>query len=210
MTELKVTTGDTKHDRRLRQVGLCFDQLNRNVRLTVDDAYVRLDLSHWQALAIQVRTRSLHEWLYKPDYPPPLGLSDVRKVTGRIDSTASYQLFMAAVEIAEVLHIHSDRGDLEVSIAFLYGRFISTSQNGLFFLPQDFRHDSAAFLELLHLNKICQLDITFDSVVESPSPQCIVLRYVPYATPSVSSMTTQARLLWDQIRRLYVTARGGW
>lgn len=177
--------------------------------LTIDDSPpVAIPLDLWHPLVAQVATRSLHEWQYIFPYPAPLGNPQVRRVIQRIDSTACFQLFLASVEISELLRIVAEPLHVPMRFAGLSGVFTRLGGNhGLYFPPQDLIAATAPAVlnELIRNNKLCSMRIVSDD----PNLE-LETAYVPYATPNTLSarMTPDANRLWVEVRRLYRIAGG--
>lgn len=168
------------------------------VRFDFDGSAARIPTDGWSDLVNQVRIGDLTKRVFPDMLQPPLGNPDLLTVLNQISSTPSYQLFLAAVDLASILDIPSDDSPKVLR------RFQSlhdwvpsvTGRGGLLFLPEPlFRGEESTISELESNNKVCYAKV-------NTKDDCAVRYYIPYATPIgfITPVSPAAIKLWESIR----------
>ena len=195
MIRMTLETGDSKYNGRTRTARLTVDA--DSVAISLDEDCATIPRGEFVTLAIQVGGRDLKGWQSACIIGGPM--ARLRNVVRAIDSTASYQLFMAAVEIGSLLHIGCRDAHLEI-LSPMEGCFAHLGENGLYFLDYGTAKELAKSLDaLVAVNKLCRLTLESGNV---PT----VMYYVPYATPC--DTPKPLRSAWETIRGQYMEARG--
>lgn len=159
----------------------------------------------WLPLVQQVKEKELVK-RHAPDLLlPPLGQPSILSVVQQISSTPTYQLFLAAIDIAEHINLVSESTTETVARRF---RSLdkwtpsAVGKGGLFFVPADIPAPSQAVNELIDNNKLGSAQLGFDGAQ-------ILRLYVPYATPIdfIIPVSKDAKNLWETISNLYYAFR---
>lgn len=130
------------------------------------------------------------------NYPrPPLGSNRMKIVVlHSVASTASYQLYLASVELAEFFLFEQDEGLFKTKMTLEKGRVRTKFHGGggrrLFLLPNDrFINKEHLVDELLNGNRICKA--TFNGEVTR--------YYTSYATPFTPDLSKEAKKFWYEL-----------
>jgi len=170
-------------------------------RLTlILDRSIRADVptTMWRGLYRQVRERTLTRWKHF-DVGGPLGTPRMRRLVMALDSTASYQLFLAAFDIANYLRLpYASNEQVETGFAELSDRRIG-GQSGdfLYFLPTSWEMEQEVVETLIVNNKLCR------ATISSREGRYRVSRlHTPYLTPSgfASAVGNDVIRAWNEVR----------
>jgi hypothetical protein len=200
---LKLQTGDVTEPSTGRRT---FSISASIVTFTFEEFSAELQPADWPAFVEQIKTRSLARWKYSGKMPAPLGNAAFQRLLNQVNSTPSYQLFLASVDIAEYVRLVTESDDRAVwsTCRSLSGPIRSTlGPLRLFFLPDTLvtEADTAEAKELIDKNKLCELQAeiaTYDPLKKY---------YMPYQTPQVEPVGKDATNLWERIRRYFYEHR---
>jgi hypothetical protein len=206
----RTETGDTdERVRRVRSLRIEFEPHNNELRMTLDENYTaHVAMEDWPKLALKVDLGTLIDWRELPGNLTLRRDPDLSPVIERINSTASYQLMKAGIEIAEILQIVREPDYAGRRLLGLSGVFTRSGTRGTLFFPTRGLVDSvpsSVLTELVEANKLCRL------VLEANGQTVDSTAYVPYATPITlaRSLGREARRVWDSIREQYRAVQEG-
>jgi hypothetical protein len=199
---LILKTGDvTGEQKSVRSFRIDVDRPPTSVQLSLSDVEGALAFDDWPALVEKVQQNELVKRRFSEGLPFPL--SAISAVVNQIQSTPTFQLFLAGVDIAERIDLASESSLENVKRRFLLiDKWMPsiTGAGGLFFVPADMasQFQPRAVLELLQNNKLGEV------VLEN-----VKRYYIPYATPIgfLSKSSPKSEELWDEIRNLYYAFR---
>lgn len=210
VTLLSAQTGDVKRTPPIeRRLSLSFSHADRRVEIDLDGQRAAIDFDQWPILVAQVDSRALTKWQYDANMPDPMGSPEVQRVVTAIDSTASFQLLLAAFDLAAFLHVIDQPQQLSRYFDALSDVLTRIGgRGGLYFPPRSLVHDLGELQlhELLINNKLCRFRVQPEGEDE------LWTAYVPYATPVgfATSVSRDTRKAWDEITQLYRAKRGEW
>lgn len=200
--QLLVWSFDIKYDpSRKREVSLL--RGDDFLTLQLDETTARVPRQDWFRLETQIAERALSKWQFGQNVPSPLGLPEMRNLVRMIDSTASYQLFLACIEISTFLRIVDEPQHIIDRFGVLSGILVRLGgRNGLFFPPSEMLKESSQILDELVLNnRLGRLQVRTDENRET--------FFVPYVTPVAFKVpvSAEARQLWERIRNAHFERR---
>jgi hypothetical protein len=200
--ELQLETGDATS--KVKEIRRCQLEVGRPpvaVTLSLVGASGTVNFADWPRLVEQVKAAELVKRHRPESLEPPL--REIANVIQQISSTPTYQLFLAAIDIAERIDLVSESPPVTVKRRFMQlDKWTPsiTGAGGLFFVPHGIVSPSKqqALQELLINNKLCL--VALDDMKRY---------YVPYATPIgfIVRVDRDAEHLWDEVRTLYNTFR---
>lgn len=204
---IELRTGDvSKEHRGIRSLTMEAQPSVGVVRLCLDEKEGLVPIAEWQYLLDQVSTRRLHEW-QSANYPGPMG-TYLKEVVTSITSTAAYQLFLIAFEVARLLGFLRHDWDHLFRLGPVLSD-ISTSLprlGGLYFAPDEwFQAQSPQVLdELMANNQI----VRFTARSENCSKVENVL--IPYSTAiiRIGKLTPAATKAWEELREFNARMTG--
>ncbi|MBT3191918.1 MAG: hypothetical protein HN341_05125 [Verrucomicrobia bacterium] len=199
-----VETGDvTVPESTLRRAGATSYSLDQFYLVELDDVASRLTPTQWNALRVAVASPSTAQW--RQGAVAPFDDPALQQLAGVIDTTPSFQLFLAAVEILDILETlvlpaPASPKELRNVLAGTFSDIATHAgrQKGLYFIPLETCEALTQQVaeELVLSNKLCRLRIVIgtDDVLQT--------YYVPYATPvsSAGDFSQDAYSVWRKIR----------
>ena len=208
--KINVETGDVSATPpRLRSFQIEQNQNPVSWELKLDTKTAHLSEIQWSALRAATAKPSPSSWA--EGSPQPFDNMEMREIAQNIDTTPIFQLFLAGVEITEILNrLVIDPSAELTEQSIIYGSTLSDistdygSHKGLYFIPVSLANSITEQIaqELLMMNKICRLQTWLEGDFLGR------VFYVPYATPisAISDFTDEAYRILTEIRKSYRNA----
>lgn len=215
--ELKIFTGDFEKNNIIRYFTISIH--DKEIVFKLDNIDSSLEVKEWNNFVRHVNSLSLTQWKISQN-PNIIGNLSVQNMVKYIDSTTSYQLFLAGIDIANYINFTElvNRNFIINSLRDWNINYLDSEDNQLLFnyLKLKLNNAKAGYdkslcvfpfgaenvippdllKELIKLTKIGKIEFYFDYY------KLISFYYKPYFTPQIRNSRNKEELR-DVLRKLY-------